>query len=347
MINQYSNHTVLCGIYVLLLRLSLKYSSASNVQNIAINQTLTLAYALPWNQEWLVGRKMGSAVILGLEEVERRGLLPGYTIEWVWRDTYCQSKRGMQMALDMWESVHDLDAIIGDGCSIVCQPISLLAAAWGIPVISWGCTSASLSNKHVYPTFTRVHGTWVSLGPVFNQLAAMFNWSKVAIITTPEDLWILTSQAIKNVMEKDNKTVVYHLIQSTHMGGTIIPEKMQALQQTISELKNQVWIFYLMTYASDIRNILIAALDEGMLNGKYAFVTIETLIMLDVEHSYRPEVGPHIYNGLLGVGVRTPSGPLYQHFLQRVIDAFQYPVFKDQPHLPADAHIEDVHVYAG
>lgn len=49
----------------------------------------------------------------------------------------------------------DLDGIIGGGCSTVCVPVSLLAAAWGIPVISYGCLLSTLGDKDTYPTFAR------------------------------------------------------------------------------------------------------------------------------------------------------------------------------------------------
>ena len=78
----------------------------------------------------------------------------------------------------MWSEVDDLDAFIGDGCSVVCQPVSLLAAAWRIPVVSFGCTSDSLSDKITYPTFTRVEGTWSILAPVIKDLSGKFGWNR-------------------------------------------------------------------------------------------------------------------------------------------------------------------------
>ena len=61
---------------------------------------------------------------------------------------------GFHAAVDAWQSMGGLDAVIGAGCSVVCQPVSLLAAAWNIPIVSYSCSSSSLSNKRTYPTFT-------------------------------------------------------------------------------------------------------------------------------------------------------------------------------------------------
>ena len=84
-----------------------------------------------------------------------------------------------KVIVDLWDSVTDLDAIIGPGCSTGCQPVSLLAAAWGIPIISWGCGSGTLSDKSIHPTFTRVDSTWLTRIPVFTGMAHMFKWKRI------------------------------------------------------------------------------------------------------------------------------------------------------------------------
>ena len=60
---------------------------------------------------------------------------------------------GFQAMVDIWEELDDLDAIIGPLCSTACQPVALLAAAWNMPVISYGCSSTALSDTEQYPTF--------------------------------------------------------------------------------------------------------------------------------------------------------------------------------------------------
>ena len=151
---------------------------AGNVQGEAVNNTLWLGYSIPWISQWPIGVQVGSAIILGIEEVYRRQILPGYRIDFVWRDSGCIVYHGIRNVIDMWSSVDDIDAIIGDGCSVVCQPLSFLAEAWGIPVISFGCTSDSLSDKTTYPTFTRVEGTWAILAPALRSLSDQFEWNR-------------------------------------------------------------------------------------------------------------------------------------------------------------------------
>ena len=72
----------------------------------------------------------------------------------------CLCRIGFKSAVEAWSASSDLDGIIGATCSVVCQPVGLLAAEWNLPMVSYSCTSDSLSDKEVYPTFTRSVGTY-------------------------------------------------------------------------------------------------------------------------------------------------------------------------------------------
>ena len=63
---------------------------------------------------------------------------------------------GMKKLIDIWRDNQDLDVIIGDACSMVCHPASLLASVWNVPIISYGCTLQELSDKSTHPTFVRI-----------------------------------------------------------------------------------------------------------------------------------------------------------------------------------------------
>lgn len=334
-------------LFSLLLVLSFNESLSVSIPGVALNNTLTLGYSLSWTRGWIVGSRGGSAIILALEEIKKRQLLPGYHIEWLFRDDWCEPGQGVQMAVEMWAQSDDLDAIIGPGCSSVCQPMSLLAAAWGIPIISWGCSSSLLSDKEINPTFSRLEGTWLARVPVYDSLTDIFGWHKIVTIITPVDVFRLTSVAIMNEMIKNGKNVNLRIVKSTVKGNTIDHESLQSLREVLAGLKKEFHIFIIMMYAADLRNLLIAAMDEGMLNGHYVFVTNEFSIEIGLEQAYRPEADPIIFNGLMAMGVHQPSGEDYDTFRQDVIDVFQDPRFDHLPHIGNDAQLDDVHVYAG
>ncbi len=308
--------------------------------------TLTFGCSLPWDKGWPVGGEIASAVIIAIEEIHRRQLLPGYEIEWIWRDSYCEPRHGMAMAVDMWTSV-DLDAIIGDGCSVVCQPVSLLAASWNIPAISWGCISNALSNKANYPTFTRTDGPVSMLGPVYDKLADTFGWQTVGIMTSDDVIWQLAGESVKTELETHGKTVVFRIIASTVQGETLVESRMRDLQETMASLKDLVRVLFIFSYIPDLKNMLVVARNENMLNGKYVFVTHENHNFLINEYPYQTREQTFMTDGLIGVTLKGQSGQEFEDFLQRVIDEFQGSRFDGVPHVPADASIENINSYAG
>ena len=301
---------------------------ANNIQGVAVNNTLTLGYLVSWQKGWIAGPYLGSAIVVGIQEVRRRGLLPGYEIEWVFGDDYCEPRRGTQVTVDVWASVEDLDGFIGASCSTVCETQSLLAAAWGIPLVTWGCASNRLSDKQVHPTFSRLEGTYISRVQVFDRLCDVFGWKKIGIISTQEDLFSSQAQAAMEEMREQGKDVVLHTIDNIARGEDVDTENLHALIKVMENIKSQVRILLLLMYSKDFRILLITALDLGMMNGEYVFITNEFVLSItDTPQTYRPEADEFIYNAVLALGVLEPSGPVYDTFRQKVIDEFQDPWF--------------------
>ena len=313
---------------------AISHCEGGNIPGVAVNNTLTLAYSIPWERGWVIGPLLGSAIIPGIEEVHRRQLLPGYDIEWVWADSYCEPRRGMLNMVNMWKSVEDLDGIIGGGCSVVCQPIALLAAAWNIPVVSWGCGSASLSDKATYPTFTRPVNNLVNMGPIFQALSATLGWNRVAVLTTPQDIWKKTGESIKKSMEANGGEALFRVVQPTMRGSTVNTKSLADMKETLKGLQHQVRIFYVLIYESDLYNLLTLAVELGMANGQYVFVTSEYHKSLATRWPYNSSAERRAIEGLMGLSIAQPDGQQYQDFLKEVIKAFQHPRFANVPHLP-------------
>ncbi|PFX21258.1 Guanylate cyclase 32E [Stylophora pistillata] len=67
-----------------------------------------------------------------------------------------QPPRCLPLEMNFWaQQKRGVDAFIGGGCNRVREYISLLAGKSKLPVISWGCMSAHLSNRNTFPTFVR------------------------------------------------------------------------------------------------------------------------------------------------------------------------------------------------
>ena len=209
-------------------------------QEVPLNNTLTLGYLLPWVKGWFIGPLVGSAIILGIDEVHKRQLLPGYNINWVMKDTFCEGKEAMQVAVDVWQSEDNLAGFIGPACSAASQPVSLLASALHKPVISFASTSSLLSDKETYPTFSRLEATWNGLAPVYDALADILGWTRIGLITTSEDVFRGTAVIIKEKMENNNKEVLFQVVRTTMDGNVINHAAMQELRDTMVSMMKQV-----------------------------------------------------------------------------------------------------------
>ena len=76
--------------------------------------SLKIGFLISWTGAYPLGERTGSAGPLAVDEVKRRNLLPGYNIEWTWRDTSWNSRKGLVGAVDMWSQYGgDIDAFIG------------------------------------------------------------------------------------------------------------------------------------------------------------------------------------------------------------------------------------------
>ena len=129
-------HLPLFAIFTFSVFSIVHFNAGRNINDVVVNNTLTIGYLWPWTHAWPVGPYSASALVVALTEIERRQLLPGFNIEWIMEDSWCEGKRGMQMAVEIWDRVSDLDVVIGPGCSVACEPVALLCASWNIPVIS-------------------------------------------------------------------------------------------------------------------------------------------------------------------------------------------------------------------
>lgn len=188
-----------------------------------------------------------------------------------------------------------LDGLIGGGCSIVCQPVSLLAAAWGIPVVSYGCASDLLSDKDTYPTFSRSVGLYIHVAKTFLQLTEVFGWNRVAIICNTADLFLNMAHEMETLFESAGKTAVLYMAHST-VTDSVNLEYLTTLRQILHILRSSCRVIFILMYSLDVRNTLALAHEEDMLKG-YVYVGTEAELPLDINFSFRPDLGLELYEG--------------------------------------------------
>ena len=256
-----------------LVLIALSSLSACNQDNIGTNQTrakLKMAYLIPWTGLFPVGTTMGPVILQALENIKDRGLLSNYDIELHWRDTQCDKAIGVKMLIDIWRDNQDLDVIIGDACSIVCYPASLLASVWNVPIISWGCTLEALSDKSVHPTFSRVIRPSSDRVGILKELVIMFGWNRVGIISETDKVYKEQSIELLSKLRLLNITVFYYsIISFNHKSNN--DRVSNNLENVMKSVKDRARILIIFSYGLRLTVLARVSKDNYMEKG-YVFL---------------------------------------------------------------------------
>lgn len=164
---------------------------------------IKLGVAIPWSgASWDAGRRFASGITVAVEKINNDPyLLKGYNVTFIWADSQCTERGGLETIVDMYTR-GKVDAIIGPACSQGCKVGSLLAAHWNLPIVSYGCAVAFLSDIKTYPNFARTVGVYSQSGRIFVHLMQKYNWNRIAIITPTEDTWSSIMNGVRSDIEK-------------------------------------------------------------------------------------------------------------------------------------------------
>ena len=150
---------------------------------------------------------MASALLVAIDYVNSHHLVPNYNLTYVWRDDMCSIGASLRGISDFRVAVKPpVDVYIGPACSVGCVPGAFLASHWNIPMISYGCGDAELSDKDQYPTFTRTVGTYIQSGKFFVKIMQEYNWHQVAILASTEQVWTQIASFIKADVDASSTT---------------------------------------------------------------------------------------------------------------------------------------------
>ena len=139
----------------------------------------------------------------------------------LWNDSMCLAAEGLNQAVEF--KIPGVDAIIGDGCDIICEPAAILAASWNLPMISWGCESSKLSEKSIYPTFARTVGSFSKMGGLFMSVLGYFQWKSIGIIASTESIWQLAMSGLMKVFVQNDIEIRY--LHTLNPGHVLVTER--------------------------------------------------------------------------------------------------------------------------
>ncbi|XP_047441737.1 retinal guanylyl cyclase 2-like [Mugil cephalus] len=228
--------------------------------------TFKLALIGPWSCDPMFSRAMPSAAAnLALSRLRSdSGLSRGYWYDVKLLDEHCSTSKALTELGDMEGYGH---AYIGPFNPALCQSASLLAQHWEVGLASPGCLDKE----------------WPNLSPITRPSSVLFTvlrffrWAHVAIISAPTDLWEGTGQEVASALRAMGLPIgPVVTMETVNRAGA-----QEALKRIREADKVKVVIMCMSSMligGEDQRELLLAALDMGMVSDGYVFIPYDTLL---------------------------------------------------------------------
>uniref|UniRef100_A0A8C5CZ64 Guanylate cyclase n=1 Tax=Gadus morhua TaxID=8049 RepID=A0A8C5CZ64_GADMO len=227
--------------------------------------TFKLALIGPWSCDPLFSRAMpATAANLALSWIHRDvGLSKGYWYDVVLLEEDCSASKAVTQLVEMEGYGH---AYIGPFNPALCHAATLMAQHWEAGLASPGCLNSE----------------WPSLPPitptsqVLFAVLRFFRWAHVGVISAPTDLWEGTGQEVASALRALGIPVGPVVTMGTKEEGP--KEALKAIREA-----DQVKVVILCMSSALIggeeqRDLLLAALDMGMVSDGYVFIPYDALL---------------------------------------------------------------------
>ncbi|CAL8241074.1 unnamed protein product [Merluccius merluccius] len=227
--------------------------------------TFKLALIGPWSCDPLFSRALPTAAAnLALSRLRSdAGLTKGYWYNVKLLEEDCSASKAVTQLVDMEGYGH---AYIGPFNPALCHTASLLAQHWEAGLASPGCLNAD------WPSLPPITPPSQVLFAVFR----FFRWAHVGVVSAPTDLWESTGQEVASALRALGVPIGPVVTIGTKEEGT--KEALRAIREV-----DQVKVVILCMSSALIggegqRDLLLAALDMGMVSDGYVFIPYDALL---------------------------------------------------------------------
>lgn len=174
---------------------------------------VTVGLLAPFTGSWDRAPRFASAVAIAVDFVNKNTtLLPAYNLAYKFHDTVCSESGGVAAAVNLMRE--NVSAFIGPACSKSCEHAGFVAAAYNIPMVSYGCSTTTLSNTKLYPNFFRTkpfaRGSKSSTSLALASIMRSFNWNYVCLAEDIDSVFTPLAQEIASVFT-DMKIAIGHI----------------------------------------------------------------------------------------------------------------------------------------
>lgn len=152
---------------------------------------------------WAGGQACLPAVEMALEDVNGMNVLPGYSLKLHSHNSKCQPGLATKQLHELLYS-DPTKLMLLAGCSPVTTVIAEAAPVWNLVVLSYGASSPALSNRLRFRTLFRTHPTANMQNPTRIKIFERFNWKKITILQSVEEVFTSTAKDLEAQCSKKN-----------------------------------------------------------------------------------------------------------------------------------------------
>ena len=261
----------------------------------------------------LLGHSVSVSLKIGLEMAKQN--LPGYAISYTMRDSKCNAKIGMEAVLNLQRENQKLDAIIGSQCSVVCEPVGLLTSLWNIPQVASRCSSMLLSDKTMYPTFTRASGNTLYTSKIIMNVLQTFGWLRFSIVSSDDPVFKLSAEYLMKYFGQHDMDVQLYTFSTSGLDKNINLKKLDVLRSLIEVVKESSRVTLLYMFDTDLRNFLILAKEQELMDRDTVLIGLDSAYRGSIlaTRSIKPLMtDSEIYQGVIAVKEDDP--PMTEHW---------------------------------
>ncbi|XP_076581645.1 retinal guanylyl cyclase 2-like [Chaetodon auriga] len=275
--------------------------------------TFKLALIGPWSCDPMFSRAMPTAAAnLALSRLRSDSSLSrGFWYEVKLLEEDCSASKALMELGDIEGYGH---TYIGPFNPVLCHAASLLAQHWEAGLASPGCLDADWPNLPPITPPSRVLFT----------VLKFFQWAHVAVISAPSDLWESTGQEVASALRALGLPIGPVVTMETgNKGGA-----QEALRVVREADKVKVVIMCMSSVligGEDQRELLLAALDMGMVSDGYVFIPYDALLYaMPYQDTVFPQLTNstqlrHAYSSVLTVSMASDQS-FYEAFRQAQIN---------------------------
>ncbi|OQV14132.1 Guanylate cyclase 32E [Hypsibius exemplaris] len=156
------------------------------------------------NAQFRQGLVISGAISYAIDQINNNSnLLPNHHLNLIWADTHADSFYGTRELTTLWAS----GAVAFFGPEDTCEKEAFIAAAWDLPMISYKCSDAAVSDRTIYKTFARLQPPDVQVTKSITALLRHFNWSKFSIVKGSTHAWQAIARNLREQASKYNLTI--------------------------------------------------------------------------------------------------------------------------------------------